>query len=510
MARAPFGTVLRYIRQMAVPEDTGNLSDAELLRRFADHRDASAFAGLVKWHGGLVWSVCRSVLRHDPDAEDAFQATFVVLARKAGSVRNGAAVASWVHGVAARVARRARRDAAVRRAHERRRQGRTTEPDRPRADLREALALADEEVQHLPDKYRAAFVLCCLEGKSVAEVARQLGCREGTVAVTLSRARRQLRQRLARRGVSLGAALATVALVRHPAAAAAPAALLRSTIRVATRVAAEYAAATGVLPARVAVLTEAGMKTMFHTKLARAAVLVVALGVLGTGVGFLACQGQAGGGRGAPKAVGAGSAGTALGKDRVPAVAGPLLKLAHQKAAAVKEPELRARALLLVAAAQTRAGERAAALQTLREALRAAADMPADSHANVHDRWQVLAMIAGAQAEAGDVDAARTTVARVRNPDAAVEGIKDGSATGAHAYAWRLIAAAQARAGKAGEAVRTAGLIGDKAAYLKWDALVDIAEAQARAGDWQAAQATVRSIAQETYRVRALTAFARL
>src|SRR5262249_10995636 len=151
------------------------LSDAELLRRFVAQDEQAAFATLVARHAALVWSVCCQVLHCEQEAEDAFQATFLVLARKAGTIRNGEAVASWLYGVAHRVAVKAG-------TRERRRQALTREARLPpavaepvcEAAWRELQTLLDEEVRRLPDKYRAPFVLCCLGQKSKAEAAREL------------------------------------------------------------------------------------------------------------------------------------------------------------------------------------------------------------------------------------------------------------------------------------------------------------------------------------------------
>ena len=165
----------RVVRQLCGP------TDRDLLAGFASRGDHAAFAELVRRHGPMVLRTCRRTLRHEEDAEDAFQATFLVLAEKAGSVRKTEALGSWLHGVAHRVALRARRDAGRRRAHEREARPMPTTAGTRDADWREVQAALDEEIRALPEKYRAPFVLCFLEGRSRAEAAAELGLEEGTV-----------------------------------------------------------------------------------------------------------------------------------------------------------------------------------------------------------------------------------------------------------------------------------------------------------------------------------------
>ena len=141
-------------------------------------REEEAFAVLMQRHGPLVWHVCRHVLSHDQDAEEAFQATFLVLIAKARSIRNQRALPGWLHRTAYRVALRAKRDLAIRRRHERRGQTMGQSKSLPESVLREALALLDEEVARLPERQRAVFVLCSLEGRSLAEAALELGMEE--------------------------------------------------------------------------------------------------------------------------------------------------------------------------------------------------------------------------------------------------------------------------------------------------------------------------------------------
>ncbi|HKB04259.1 MAG TPA: RNA polymerase sigma factor, partial [Gemmataceae bacterium] len=189
MTSAQAGMVLRHIRrQGAAPRDS-QTPDAQLLERFAARHDEAAFAALVRRHGPMVLSVCRSVLHHEQDAEDAFQATFLVLARKAGSIRRREAVAGWLYEVAHHVAVRAQADAARRRARERK------APPAPSADptldmtLRDLHRLLHQELRALPDRYRLPLMLCYLEGRSHEEAARLLGWSRGTFRGRLDRGR---------------------------------------------------------------------------------------------------------------------------------------------------------------------------------------------------------------------------------------------------------------------------------------------------------------------------------
>src|SRR5262245_35667519 len=208
----PLATILRQLHRLTGAAATVGLTDRHLLERFATGRNEAAFAALVQRHGALVWGVCLRILGAEHDAEDAFQATFLVLVRKAASLGKVASVAAWLHGVAYRVALKARAEAAQRRARER--QAEAVEPRDPRArlvwrHLRPVLAGA---LARLPEKYRAAVVLCHREGRTYAEAARQLGWADGTVCGRLARARALLRARLVRRGLTLSAGTLATAL----------------------------------------------------------------------------------------------------------------------------------------------------------------------------------------------------------------------------------------------------------------------------------------------------------
>ena len=273
MAELQLSSVLRCLRQRASTSPGGELTDRQLLSRFGESRDEAAFAVLLQRHGRLVWSVCRHVLGNEQDAEDAFQAAFLILARKAGAIRKPESLASWLHGVAHRVALKAR----GRRG--RQSLARPTPPAEPsgpvaEAALREVQAILDDEVRLLPEKLREPFVLCCLEGRSKTEAARQLGCPEGTVSGRLAQARERLRRRLARRGVALTAALTATAV----AEGAVPAALSRAAFEGA--VAGAAAGSSGAV-----ILAEGVMQVMFVNKLRRSVFLLFLLCV---GVGWMA------------------------------------------------------------------------------------------------------------------------------------------------------------------------------------------------------------------------------
>jgi RNA polymerase sigma factor (sigma-70 family) len=287
MARGQLETVLHHINMLRPPADCG---DGHLLRRFAARRDEAAFAALVQRHGPMVLGVCRRLLRHEQDAEDAFQATFLILARKAASVRQGRSLAGWLYRVARRTALRARAAAAKPIPPG---AGKTTsQPDPPaEASLRELQHLLDEEVDRLPEKYRAPFVLCCLEGHSRAEAARQLGWNEGTLSGRLALARQRLRQRLARGGVSLAAVLCAVAL--GPGAnAGMPVALAGRTVAAVRWFASGQAG--GAVSAPAVALAEAAVRATSGIRIKLTAVMLLLVALAGVGAGMHALQVPAG------------------------------------------------------------------------------------------------------------------------------------------------------------------------------------------------------------------------
>jgi RNA polymerase sigma factor (sigma-70 family) len=272
-----FKQVLEYIQQAG-----GGQTDAQLLARFVVTRDEAAFAGLVRRHGPMVLGVCRRVLGHFHDAEDAFQATFLVLARKAASVFRRDSVSCYLHGVAYHTALRAGTAIARRRKRERQVDN-MPHPEVEPPEAQDWLPILDRELSRLPKKYRSAILLCDLEGRTRRAAARLLNIAEGTLSSRLATGRKMLARRLARCGVTLSGGALAVALSQGAAAAQVPMALASSTAKAAALVAAGQMAAVST-PA--VVLMKGVMKAMLLTKLRLTVAVVtvmVALATLGLG-----------------------------------------------------------------------------------------------------------------------------------------------------------------------------------------------------------------------------------
>jgi len=224
--------ILRHLSSLGRLPST--VSDKALLDCFVRQRDEQAFAALVARHGPMVLRVCRRVLANADDAEDVVQAVFLVLARKAGTIRRRDSLPSWLHGVAHRLALKAR--ATIHRRQRLELRPGVANPATQLADplanvsAREILTILDAELARLPAKYRGPLVLCCLEGRTLQEAAQQLGGSTGSVKGHLERGRRRLHARLLRRGVSLGAALAAAHFAGEPSAAM-PTALATAVVR---------------------------------------------------------------------------------------------------------------------------------------------------------------------------------------------------------------------------------------------------------------------------------------
>jgi RNA polymerase sigma-70 factor (ECF subfamily) len=273
--------VLLLIRRTTLAQDRAGLTDGQLLDCFVVRRDASAFEALVRRHGPMVWGVCRRIAGHLQDAEDAFQATFLILVRKAASLRARELVGNWLYGVACHTAMKARTASARRRAKERPVQDMPQSADAPTEVWEELQPLLDAELARLPEKYRVPVVLCELEGRARKDVAQQLGVPEGTLSSRLAAARRMLAKRLRCRGVVLSLAMLTSLLAQQAKSASLPAPLLGSTVEAAALIAARQTPAR-LISARVAALTEGVLKGMLLTKL-KIAAMVPLLGVIALG-----------------------------------------------------------------------------------------------------------------------------------------------------------------------------------------------------------------------------------
>ncbi|HEV3115599.1 MAG TPA: sigma-70 family RNA polymerase sigma factor, partial [Gemmataceae bacterium] len=275
--------VLRELRRAALLHEGGDLSDEQLLDHFLGEHNEAAFEALVRRHGPMVMGVCQRILHNAHDAEDAFQATFLVLVRKAASIIPRAMVASWLYGVAYRTALGARTANARRRAKEKEMPRREALDEDIWSKLR---PLLDHELSHLPDKYRLPVVLCDLEGKSRKDAARQLGWLEGTLSGRLARARVLLAKRLAARGLTLSGGALASSLSSSTALASVPGPLVMSTVKAATLLAGGGLTAAGAVPVKVAVLVHEVLRAMMMTKIKIVTVWLLAIGVVGGSVGL--------------------------------------------------------------------------------------------------------------------------------------------------------------------------------------------------------------------------------
>jgi RNA polymerase sigma factor (sigma-70 family) len=291
MVRLRPGGVQRELRTVFTSGTVAGLTDAELLDRFLRRRDDGAsFEALVARHGPMVLGVCRDLLGDEHAADDAFQATFLVLVRKAGSVRVGDSLGRWLHGVAHRVARHARCDAARRRRREEAVEGASTTVSTPAADAERAelRAALHDELARLPASFRAPIVLCHLEGLTHEEAAQQLRCPVGTVRSRLARGRDRLRVRLVRRGVAPAVVLA---VLEWSSRAAVPATLVASTAGAAARFAG--GAGVGAISTTVLSLTKGVLFSMTLGPLKVAATGLMAVGLISVAAtGVVAQQGK--------------------------------------------------------------------------------------------------------------------------------------------------------------------------------------------------------------------------
>jgi RNA polymerase sigma-70 factor (ECF subfamily) len=285
-------SVLRPVYRAALVHDGAGLSDAELLESFLARRDEAFFEALVRRHGPMVLAVCRRILRNPHDADDAFQAAFLVLSQRASCVSPREMVANWLYGVAYRTALAARRAAARRRARERQ----VHEMPHPHFEneetWQELLPLLDRELNRLPAKYRAPVVLCHLEGRTRKEAALQLCLPVGTLSGRLTTAMRLLAKRMRRHGLVLSGTILAAALTPNVASASVPAWLIATTMK-ATPLHAAGQATVGVVSAEVVALSRKVVKSMLLAKLKLTTAALLTVAVVGGGTGVFAYRAAA-------------------------------------------------------------------------------------------------------------------------------------------------------------------------------------------------------------------------
>src|SRR5262245_18013984 len=309
------------MRQLVGARGLAEFNDGQLLKSFVEKQDEAAFAALVSRHGSLVLGVCRRLLPNEHDAEDAFQATFLVLFRRSRFLNRQGSLANWLYTVAYHAALRAKCNAARRQRHER--QAGDMRREEPQAEhaWHVLQPVIDEEVSRLPTKYRLPVLICYLQGKTHEEAARQLAWPVGTVKGRLARARTLLRTRLTRRGILLPTALLGGGLAEK-AQAAVPALLLDRTVKLVS-----HLVAGNVVMAFTSVsasaLAEGVLKTMFVTKLKIVTTILLVISVVGLGAGTIAHRAWAGQNSKAISEAGAPGTPNLTEQGRTPAPGGP-------------------------------------------------------------------------------------------------------------------------------------------------------------------------------------------
>ncbi len=420
MAIGSAGRVPMYLQTLFGSGAAGDLPDGALLERFVATRDEAAFEVLVARHGPMVLRVCRATLADPHEADDAFQAVFLVLVRRAASIRSRGSIASWLFGVASRVSARARVEAGRRHRHEREAASRRSAAAPAEAgDRPDPAPLLHEELARLPDRYREAIVLCYFEGHSCDAAARRLRRPVGTVKARLCRARGMLRQRLIRRGVALPAGLIAAGMT-PTSAAPVPPALAKMTVAAACR----SSAGAALVSARVSLLAKGVVKMMLFKKLGlAAAVLLPAVLAGGTvmfahglsGTGDPPRQGAEARTEQAPAAVRPADAKSVPRDDP----ASRALEAALPDAAKSADPYYFTFALIRLARARNASGDREGALA----AFRLAAEV-ADTVKDQHLRRLAMMRTAVARGRLGDTEPARATLdhfareAQVLEPEA--------------------------------------------------------------------------------------------
>jgi RNA polymerase sigma factor (sigma-70 family) len=477
---------LQQLRQVVYTRGViGEIPDRALVERFVKDRDEAAFEVLLWRHGPMVLSLCQRMLHNAHDAEDAFQAAFFILARKASTIGKRQSFGSWLYKVAYRCALRAKTRAVVRAGKETALIENMSVPDpAAQAAWQELRLTLDDVVQELPEKYRTVIVLHYLEGRTSQQIAGELHCPVGTVTSRLTRARELLRHRIARRGLTLSAAMIGAALAEGSAVAAAPRGLVFVTLHVAKMAAAGQAAASTV-PTRVLTLAQGVTRDMFLRKLKIAAVLFLSIACLGAGMltyGANAEPDNSATQQGTPPgAIQAGGGKEAAEPNELFAKAATAVK-------AVPDAAQKAYALMVLAQAQAAAGDRPAAAKTLRQGVVTAQLI---QHNDEYPKRATLSHLAKVQAEVGAVADALKTAAEIEQ--------------NLCGWAFAHIASAQAKAGDAKGALETVGRIPESDQGL---ALMLIATCRLEARNLKTALQTAEKIKKTMYKVEALSLIA--
>ena len=278
--------IMDHLRRMALMQNGAGLADSQLLEQYVCHGETAALAALVRRHRAMVWGVCIRLLQNHHDAEDAFQATFVVLIRRAASIVTPELLANWLYGVANQTARKARATSAKRRVRERLVERLPETASEEKDVWRELRSVLDLELSRLPARYRAALILCDLEGRTRHEAACQLGLSIGTLSAQVHRGRKLLTERLARHGVTVSGGALALILSRNAVSSAAPITNVSSLIKAASLCGASHGVLTGLISARLGAQFAGGLTTVWFTRVILGILSLGLLSVLSSGFGW--------------------------------------------------------------------------------------------------------------------------------------------------------------------------------------------------------------------------------
>ncbi len=473
-------TKCRYAHTLFNVGSMSGLTDGELLGLFAKRRDEAgelAFALLVDRHGPMVLRVCRSILRDEHDAQDAVQATFLVLVRRGGTVRNRGSIGSWLHGVALRVASCARVSAGRRWARERRASLARVEQshDTREPELAEAL---HEELDRLPQRHRAVIVLCYLEGLACEAAASRLRVPVGTVKSRLARGRERLRAQLMRRGFAPASGLFSPAGLLDGASQAIPPRFAESIARTAVGIAAGDEASIGAVSAWIAAVAGRVLLAMSLRSFARVAGVVLTLAA--ASIGFAAFAQKTSADR--PKAQAAGKKETA--RDPAPARVRPesVIDDALRAADQIPIPWAKAYALADIATVQAKLGQAEPSRATIRRAAEIIEENR-DDKPSLHTAQ--LAWLAKAQATAGDRAGARVTIGKIIESAQKLDDVRERGRALDNAARW------QAQGGNPEGAIALLDAIKEGPASMRAYTMSELGGAQATGGDLPGARATM-------------------